>query len=73
MATKNGAAKRFPISDKLATDAVGLQAFEQLKKRYENRPDDIQTKKEKHFAVINLLKSLQVDNRLWHLDGTPVN
>jgi hypothetical protein len=73
MATRNGAPRRYPLSDKLVTDSVGLDAFEQLNKRFEDKPKTTLTKKEKQFAVINLLKALQVDKRLWFKDGTPVS
>jgi hypothetical protein len=69
MATRNGAPRRYPLSDKLVTDSVGLNAFEQLSKNFEDKP---LTKKERQFAIINLLKALQVDKRLWFKDGTPV-
>jgi hypothetical protein len=72
MATRNGAPRRYAISDKLVTDSVGLDAFTQLQKRFDDKPDTTLTRKEKHFAAINLLKALQVDKRLWFKDGTPV-
>lgn len=71
--TKNKNAKRYPISDRLATDEIGLHAFDTLKNRFEKNADTPILRKEKHFAVLNLLRSLKLQNRLWLLDGTLVD
>lgn len=65
---RNREGKRFAISDKLATDNVGLQALNQLDQKLKNAD-----KKQRYFAVIGLLHNLKKERRLWRLhDGSLV-
>lgn len=62
--------KRIPISDKLATDQVGIQKLEELKSLFERHR---LTKTQRYLATVNVLKSLQLDKRLWRIqDGSLV-
>lgn len=63
--------KKIPISDKLATDAAGVAALKELHEKLERHPH--YPKQQRYYAVVNLLKSLQVERRLWRIsDGSLV-
>lgn len=63
-------AKRIPISDKLATDQVGVQRLEELLSLFARQR---LTKSQRYLATINVLKALQLDKRLWRIqDGSLV-